>query len=132
MKFQMENKPLNMFSLSSLTDIVMLLLIFFLLTSQFVLQSGIKIKLPAADNSEQITPTKLVISISASERIYADRKEISAEDLEVLLNDLKTDSGRLIIRADENAKIGKMIQVIDLARGIGITNFAVETDKRLF
>ena len=52
MKLEMNNKPLINFSVSSLTDIVMLLLIFFLLTSQFVLQTGVKIKLPGAKNNE--------------------------------------------------------------------------------
>lgn len=48
MKFQTSNKPIALFSFSSLTDIVMLLLIFFLLTSQFVIQTGVKVKLPGA------------------------------------------------------------------------------------
>ncbi|HRI48364.1 MAG TPA: biopolymer transporter ExbD, partial [Ignavibacteriaceae bacterium] len=52
MKFETTNKPLAAFSYSSLTDIVMLLLIFFLLTSQFVIQTGVKVKLPGAKNNE--------------------------------------------------------------------------------
>ena len=53
MKFEMTKKPISIFSFSSLTDIVMLLLIFFMLTSQFVVQTGVKVKLPGAKNNEQ-------------------------------------------------------------------------------
>ncbi|MCH8285862.1 biopolymer transporter ExbD, partial [candidate division KSB1 bacterium] len=54
MNLKMEQKLLDSFSLSSLTDIVMLLLIFFLLSSTFIIQPGIKVNLPEADSSEKV------------------------------------------------------------------------------
>jgi biopolymer transport protein ExbD len=70
MKFTMANKPLNIFSFSSLTDIVMLLLIFFLLTSQFVIYTGVKVKLPGAKNNEQSIPSKLIVTVTANDKVY--------------------------------------------------------------
>jgi len=70
MKFEMQNKPLTIFHFSSLTDIVMLLLIFFLLTSQFVIQTGVKVQLPSAKNNEQTVPTRIVVSVTDANKIF--------------------------------------------------------------
>ena len=52
MRFSTSNQPLSVFSYSSLTDIVLLLVIFFLLSSQFVIQTGVKVKLPGSKTNE--------------------------------------------------------------------------------
>lgn len=78
MKFQTTNKPLTIFSYSSLTDIVMLLLIFFLLTSQFVIQTGVKVKLPGSKTNEQTVPSRLIVSITQKGEIFIGQKKNTA------------------------------------------------------
>ncbi len=131
MKLEMANKPLVNFSVSSLTDIVMLLLIFFLLTSQFVLQTGVKIKLPGAKNNEQLAPSKLVVTLSDKGEIFVGDEKIQIEMLPGKLNQLKASSpeNNLILRADKSVPVGLVIKVIDAARGIGINKFTIETEK---
>ena len=131
MKFETSNKPLDVFSFSSLTDIVMLLLIFFLLTSQFVLQTGVKVKLPGAENNEQLTQSKLIVTLTDNNRIYVGEKETGIDALAAELlkqNSLSTNSN-LIIRADKSVDIDRVIKVIDRAKGIGIDRFTIETQK---
>lgn len=133
MKFETSNKPLSIFSFSSLTDIVMLLLIFFLLTSQFVIQTGVKVKLPGAKNNEQTAPTRLVVTINEQGRIFVGSKEIGMEALAGELSALNTaKDGNLIIRADKSASIEIVIKVIDSAKGVGIDKFTIETEKESF
>ncbi len=79
MKFESSRKPISAFSLSSLTDIVFLLLVFFLLTSQFVIQTGVKIKLPASKMNEQSIPTKLIVSITEDNTIYVGSEQTRNE-----------------------------------------------------
>lgn len=131
MKLEMTNKPLVAFSVSSLTDIVMLLLIFFLLTSQFVLQTGVKIKLPGAKNNEQLAPSKLVVTLSDNGEIFIGDERIQLEILAGKLNKIKTSSpeNNLILRADKSVPVELVIKVIDTARGIGIQKFTIETEK---
>ncbi|MDX9925200.1 MAG: biopolymer transporter ExbD [Ignavibacteriaceae bacterium] len=134
MKFQTSNKPLSMFSFSSLTDIVMLLLIFFLLTSQFVIQTGVKVKLPGAKNNEQTAPSKLVVSVTDAQKIYLGTEEVNIMTLpgklEMQLNSTK--ESNLIIRADKTVSIEFVIKIIDVAKGIGIDKFTIETEKESF
>jgi len=134
MKFETSNKPLSIFSFSSLTDIVMLLLIFFLLTSQFVIQTGVKVKLPGAKNNEQLAPAKLVVSISKNERIFFGNKEISLDELAGKISQVVSDfkESNLVIHSDKDAKLDIIIKVIDAAKGIGINKFTIETEKESF
>lgn len=131
MKFQTSSKPLTIFSHSSLTDIVMLLLIFFLLTSQFVIQSGVKIKLPGSKTNEQIVPSKLVVTVNSEGRVFLGNEDVGLETLSGRLSMLKssTTENNLIIRADQTVQISIIIKVIDAAKGAGIDKFTIETEK---
>ena len=134
MKFEMSNKPLSVFSFSSLTDIVMLLLIFFLLTSQFVIQTGVKVKLPAAKNNEQVTQTRMVVTLTSKGEVYLGKEVVAIEALPAKLSNMLTQGAEknLIIRADKTVDIDKIIKVIDAAKGIGVDKFTIETEKESF
>lgn len=130
MKFESPHKLISAFNFSSLTDIVMLLLIFFLLSSQFVLQTGVKIKLPGAKNNEQAQATNFSVTITDQGRIYVGSDEISLNALAGKLSTIRKDqSDNLTIRADKSVKIDIIIKVIDAAKGIGIDKFTIQTEK---
>jgi len=134
MKFETTNKPLTVFNFSSLTDIVMLLLIFFLITSQFVIHTGVKVKLPGAQNNESALQTKMTVTITDKNQLYLGSKEIAIDMLAGNLEEIKRTTGEsnLIIRADKSVKIDLIIRVIDAAKGIGIDKFTIETEKASF
>ena len=134
MKFERTKKPLSAFSLSSLTDIVFLLLIFFLLTSQFVIQTGVKVKLPASKLNEQSIPTKMIVSLTEEGKVYIGSEETDINELSIKLDGLKevVNESNLIIRADKTVNIDLVIQVIDAAKAVGIDKFTIETEKQSF
>ncbi len=131
MKFELKNKPLAVFNFTSLTDIVMLLLIFFLLTSQFVIQTGVKVKLPGSKQNEQSTPTQLIVTITEAGGIFIGSDPTTINELSAKLNLLKQSiqEENLIIRADKSVAIDLVIQVIDAAKSIGIDKFTIQTEK---
>ncbi|MEO8399055.1 MAG: biopolymer transporter ExbD, partial [Ignavibacteriaceae bacterium] len=122
---------LSIFSYSSLTDIVMLLLVFFLLTSQFVIQTGVKVKLPGSKTNEQTAPSKLVVTLTEGGGVYVGNEEIGIDELAAKLSIIKNESGEqnLIIRSDKSVAVELVIKVIDAARGSGIEKFTIETEK---
>lgn len=134
MKLTTTNKPLNGFSYSSLTDIVMLLLIFFLLTSQFIIQTGVKVKLPGSKNNEQSISSPLIVTITENKQLYFGNDITSLELLPAKLSSAKSDiqDNNLIIKADKSVNIDMVIKVIDLAKGVGIDKFTIETEKESF
>lgn len=131
MKFEVSNKPLSVFSYSSLTDIVLLLVIFFLLTSQFVILTGVKVKLPGSQTQEQSEPTKLIVTITSEGLIYAGQEQTGMDQLAEKLKAIKntTSETSLIIRADKTVQIDLVIKVIDAAKSAGIGKFTIETEK---
>ena len=131
MKFEISNKPLAVFSYSSLTDIVLLLVIFFLLTSQFVIQTGVKVKLPGSRINEQAEPTQLVVTITSENAVYVGSELIGIDQLALKLNEnlQLNDQNNLVIRADKTVQIDIVIKVIDAAKSVGIGKFTIETEK---
>ena len=134
MKFETSRKPISVFSLSSLTDIVFLLLVFFLLTSQFVIQTGVKVKLPASKLNEQSLPTKLIVSITEDQSIYVGDEITDIGSVAIKLDKLRASiaDNNLVIRADKSVDIDLVIQVIDAAKAAGIDRFTIETEKQSF
>lgn len=131
MKFKTSKEPLSIFAYSSLTDIVMLLLIFFLLTSQFVIQTGVKVKLPGSKTNEQSEPSRLIVTLTQGGAVYAGKDEISIDLLPSKLTEMKAtiDDNNLIIRADKTVPIEMVIKVIDAAKIVNISKFTIETEK---
>ena len=131
MKFSTSNEPLTIFSYSSLTDIVLLLVIFFLLTSQFVIQTGVKVKLPGSKTNEQSEPTKMIVTITSAGVIYAGPDQTTIDMLSGKLTELRgvSDEASLVIRADKTVQIDLVIKVIDAAKSVGIGKFTIETEK---
>ena len=131
MKFEISNKPLAVFSYSSLTDIVLLLVIFFLLTSQFVIHTGVKVKLPGSRINEQAESTQLVVTITSENAVYVGSEQIGIDQLALKLNEglQINDQNNLVIRADKTVQIDIVIKVIDAAKSVGIGKFTIETEK---
>jgi biopolymer transport protein ExbD len=133
MKFEISNKHLSVFSYSSLTDIVLLLVIFFLLTSQFVIQTGVKVKLPGSQTNEQSEVTRLVVTITAGNAVYVGSDQVGLDQLAVKLNEALqlNNENNLVIRADKTVQIEQVIKVIDAAKSVGIGKFTIETEKEI-
>lgn len=131
MKFSTSKEPISIFSYSSLTDIVLLLVVFFLLTSQFVIQTGVKVKLPGSKMNERSEPTMMIVTLTSGGAVYAGKDEIGLDQLPFRLSEMKaeTNSDNLIIRADKSVSIELVIKVIDAAKTSGIEKFTIETEQ---
>lgn len=129
MRFKPENKLLSTFSVSSLTDIVMLLLIFFLLSSSFVIQPGIKVQLPRAETGETPTDNNLTVTITEKGRLYLNNNQVTLESLgQKLATALRKDREKVvIIKADKTVTLQNTVQVIDIAKAVGATRFMIAT-----
>jgi biopolymer transport protein ExbD len=129
MKLQSENQLLTMFSFSSLTDIVMLLLIFFLISSSFVVQPGIKVTLPRAETGENGPRHSVTVSLTDKGQIFVNADQVTLETLGAHLSrDLGHSSdGVVVINADRNVSLQNTVQVIDIAKGVGAQRFMIAT-----
>ena len=122
-----------MFSTISLTDIVLLLLIFFLLTSSFVVQPGIKVKLPKAASGQQDDSDKIFLTVTKSEQIYLNNKSINRRDLGTQLRQLlqEKEDKLVVIRADKDLSLEATIEIVDTAKLAGAERFMIATEPGL-
>ena len=133
MKFQTQNKTLDSFSYASLTDMILQILIFFMLTASFVSTSGIKVELPKASTgtppSDQQTIT---ISVTNDDRIYLDNAEIPIVSLrDAIQASIKDyDNPIVILNADKDVNLQKAIEIIDIAKTVGCTRYLLATDTQ--
>ena len=133
MKIATTRKRIVIFSTISLTDIVLLLLIFFLLTSSFIVQPGIKVKLPKAASGQQDESDKIFLTVTQNERIFLNQKQVSRSELQTQLRQiLKEDPDKLVvIRADKDLSLESTIRIIDTAKLSGAERFMIATDANL-
>jgi len=117
--------------IAPLIDCVFLLLIFFLLTSNFILQPGIKVKLPKAVTSETIPENVFVITITADNRFYLNGAPVTYMELK---NKLKQTAGKnrpVLIKADRDVALGKVVNLWDFCREIGIAQVNIATNQEI-
>ena len=117
--------------IAPLIDCIFLLLIFFLLTSNFIFQPGIKINLPKAVTSEVVQENTLVITVTSDNRFYLNESPITFVELK---NKLKRASGRkrpILIKADRDVALGRVVSIWDFCRDIGITQINIATNQEV-
>ena len=129
MNFKSDQKLLTVFSFASLTDIVLLLLIFFLLSSSFVFQPGIKVQLPKAETGEQQSDRSLVVTLTEQGAIFLDTERVDVPQLGPKLAVLLSQSSDkvVVIKADRTVSLQQTVQVIDIAKAVGATRFMIAT-----
>lgn len=115
--------------IAPLIDVVFLLLIFFMLTSNFVLQPGIRVRLPKAVTSEIIDSENLIVSVTAQDLTYLNYKPIQSAALQDLLKEAAQAGSSVLIKSDVGASVGKIVEIWDLCRRAGITKVNIATNQ---
>ena len=129
MKIRTHRGPITAFNAISLTDIIFLLLIFFLLSSTFVLQPGIKVELPTTTTSDISSEKSIVISLTRDGAIYLNDELVNQIELGARLRRMVLSAGEPIIafRSDRAATIESLIEVMDIAKSAGGDKFIIVT-----
>ncbi|HET6567918.1 MAG TPA: biopolymer transporter ExbD [Rhodothermales bacterium] len=128
LSFRYQRKPLNTFSAAGLTDIVMLLLIFFLLTSNFIPQFGIQVNLPQVSSAAPTDDQYVTVAITADGAYYVGQKEVPRQELLSAISQAKGGKTALVLRADEKATVGQFAQVASIARALEL-RILMATDR---
>lgn len=116
--FSSSREPLTTFSQAGLADVVLLLLIFFLLTSSFIPQMGIPVDLPQANSSSSIEDQFVTVVITSEGAFYVDGDEIPRDGLVDAIRDVRADRTGLVLRADQEATVGQFAAVATAAKAL--------------
>lgn len=127
-KSRLEETPMNM---TPLIDCVFLLLIFFMVTTVFSTPPGLKVDLPKAAESDLPPEKDLNIIISKTGEMELNGEPVMMDELDQRLREAKElyRSKVLIIKADKNCIHGIVVDVMDAAKGVGIDELAIATER---
>ncbi|HLA63886.1 MAG TPA: biopolymer transporter ExbD [Rhodothermales bacterium] len=106
LNFSSGHKPIVDFSLASMTDMVMLLLIFFLLTSAFSRTNALNVNLPDVSAAPTVEEQFVAVTIRADGRTYVDETEVPVDSLVGAISAARGEREAIAIYADEQATIG--------------------------
>nr|MBI1230911.1 biopolymer transporter ExbD [Cytophagales bacterium] len=115
MALQSKNKIETTFSMSSMTDIIFLLLIFFMLTSSFITPSGLPVNLPSSETSD-IIMQEVSVSVTKDLKFSVNDKRVNRDEikseLEALLKDTK---GHVVLHIDKEVPVEYLVEIGGIA-----------------
>ena len=116
--------------IAPLIDVVFLLLIFFMLTSNFVIQPGIKVSLPKAITSEVMSAENLIITVTGQDLLFLNDRPITIGELTSQLREAARSNKALLLKADTSASLGRVVEIWDLCREIGVSQINIATNQK--
>ena len=116
--------------IAPLIDVVFQLLIFFMLTSNFVIQPGIKVSLPRAITSEVMSSENFVVTLTGQDLLFLNDKPITINELVAQLKEAAGEKKSLLLKADTSASLGRVVEIWDLCRELGISQINIATNQK--
>ncbi len=118
----------NDIDLTPLIDMVFILLIFFIVSTSFIKESGIVVERPSASTGEQQT-FQVVVGIDKNNVIWLEGKTIDVRTLTSRMQQFKSENEKLavIVTADTATNAGLLIKVLDMCRLGGVQDISVAT-----
>lgn len=123
MAIQMRNKRDTNFSMASMSDLVFLLLIFFMLTSTLVAPNAIKLLLPSS-SSKTMSKQSVTVYVNSARNIYVEERRVDPSNLEnVLFSQIRNeDAASVVLRSDKTVPVQDIVVVIDAVNEINRKN----------
>lgn len=117
----------NELNLTPMLDVVFILLIFFIVTTSFVKETGIDVNRPSATTAEKKAQGNILIAINANGDIWIDNREIDIRAVRANIQVLKASypQSSVIIQSDQDASTGRLVKVMDQVRLAGVQNISI-------
>lgn len=134
LEFKQKKNPYQIQApLTSLIDIVFLLLIYFMLTTNFIVEEGIKIKLPNAKASAPQVKQEITIFVDKEGTTYIANTQIPIDQLYTKIKQMiNNETDRLVVvKADRTVVLNKAVRVMDIAKAAGASRLCLATEKGL-
>ncbi|MEM8564085.1 MAG: biopolymer transporter ExbD [Pseudomonadota bacterium] len=118
--------------MTPMLDIVFIMLIFFIVTTSFVKESGVTVSTPSAETASQQESANIFIAITDGGEVWIDRRPVDPRSVRAIIARLHADNpeGSVIIQSDESASTGVLVDVMDQVRLAGVEAIAIAADKQ--
>ena len=121
------SEDITQIDMTPLIDMVFILLIFFIVATSFVRESGVEVNRPQAASAVAREKVSMLIGITSAGRIFIEGHEIDIHNIKGRMNSFLAEvpGGSVVIVADKNCPTGTTIKVLDACRLAGVTNLSV-------
>lgn len=121
----------TLINLTSLIDVVFLLLIFFMVSTSFALIRGIKVDLPTTTTTQEKIEQNIVISITNEGKIYLGKTQVTKTELvKTLKRQIGKKKSLVVINADKDTRHGMVVEIMDLAKQGGAGKLGILTTPK--
>lgn len=113
--------------LTPMLDVVFIMLIFFIVTSTFIKESGVEINRPQANSASAQDNANILIAVTADGQVWLDKQAVDVRSVRSHVERLRQEhpEGLVVVQADQEARTGLVVQVMDQARLAGVTDVAL-------
>ncbi len=129
MQFKTRKKRTVLINITSLIDVLFLLLIFLMISSSFLEQPGIKLELPDAQSAVLVEQKDFTLFIDEDSKLFFNKDEVPMETLEAILKEAlpQMKDGSLLLKADHNVSHGIVVKVMDSVKKSGVKRLIIGT-----
>jgi len=117
--------------LTPMLDVVFIMLIFFIVTATFIKETGVEIDRPDTKTAEAKKRVSLLVGVGADSGIWIDKKRVDVRNVRPMMERLHAENpkGGLVIQADSESKVEKVLAIMNAARKIGINQVAIASEE---
>ena len=117
--------------ITPMLDIVFIMLIFFIVTTSFVKETGVEVNRPNASTAVRDERGNILIAITANDEIWIDKRRVYLRSVRANVERLKAENpeGSVIIQADKSSKTGFLVETMDQVRLAGVQNVSIAAEQ---
>src|SRR5690554_4041045 len=129
-----KGKKKGAMNLTPMLDVVFIMLIFFIVTSSFIKESGIEVNRPQADTATAQDKGNILIAVTADGQVWLDKQVVDVRSVRAHVERMRQEQPEdiVVVQADQDARTGLVVQVMDQARLAGVDDvvLAASTESR--
>lgn len=118
-------------NVTPLVDVVLVLLVIMMVSAQYIVSQSLKVDLPKTSSSDEGAASPTMVTVSADGALHLNQQPVRDDELTARLraaaeadHDLT-----LVVNADHRASHGRVVHVLDVAKTVGITRFAISVER---
>ncbi len=131
-KYRIDEKEFSEINITPFTDVVLVLLIIFMITSPLLITRGMKVKLPRSSTTEQLNSKTIKVYLTADDHVFINDNPVSYGDVQKVLQQefIKENTTEIVIDADKNTLLGSVVQLLDILKQSGASKLLIGAVKK--